>query len=105
MGKFHSGLKQKSEVNPGRNLSVAFVVLAIYIFPRFSIIFSARLKFFRAITWDFSARVAQTGLKLSSCNHELRFSSNLSEGRVEIASRFNWYRVSVRAENLHVISL
>ena len=40
------------------------------------------LKFFRGITWDFSARAAQTGLKLPSCNRELRFSSVLSEGRV-----------------------
>ena len=36
---FQPGLKLKSEVNPGRNLSVAFV-LAISIFPRLSIISS-----------------------------------------------------------------
>ena len=48
------------------------------------------MKFFRAITWDFSAGVAQTGLKfqprlkLSSCNRELLFSSILSEDRAEI---------------------
>ena len=37
---FQPGLKRKSEVNPGRNLLAAFVVLTICIFPRMSIIFS-----------------------------------------------------------------
>ena len=57
--------------------------------------FQSGLKFFRAITWDFSsrptrlkisARVAQTWLKLSSCNRELRFLSILSEDRAEISA-------------------
>ena len=39
---FQLGLKLKSEVNLDRNLSVDFVVLAICIFPRLLIIFSAR---------------------------------------------------------------
>ena len=43
---FQPGLKPKSKVNPGRNLSVALVVLAIGIFPRLSIIFSARTEVF-----------------------------------------------------------
>ena len=84
---FQPGLKLKSEVYPGRNLSVAFVVLAICIFPRLSIIFRARVGIFRAITWDFSAQVAQTGLKLSSWNRELCFSSILPEGRAETSAR------------------
>ena len=91
---FQPGLKLKSEVNPGRNLSVACVVLAICIFSRQSIVFSARAE--KMITWDFSVRVAQTGLKLSSCNRELCFSSILSEGQAGI---------SARAENFHVVSL
>ena len=49
-----------------------------------------------AITWDFSARVAETGPKLSSCNCGLRFSCILSEGGTGI---------SARAKNLHVINL
>ena len=49
-------------------------------------LFSPGLKFHRVITWDFSAwstglkfsaRVGQTGLKLSSCNREFCFSSIL----------------------------
>ena len=43
---FHDGLKQKSEVNPDRNFSVASVVLVIYIFPRLSMTFSARAESF-----------------------------------------------------------
>ena len=96
------------EVNPARNFSVAFVISAICILPRLSIIFSAQPEIFFVrlhgiskgpITWSglarlaemiFSARASQTGLKLSACNRELRFSSILPEGR---------------AENIHVISL
>ena len=33
-------------------------------------LFQPRLKFFHAVTWDFSAQVAQTGLKLYSHNRE-----------------------------------
>ena len=43
---FHDGLKLESEVNSGRNSSVASVVLAIYIFPRLSTTFSARTESF-----------------------------------------------------------
>ena len=56
-------------------------------------VFSPGWKFFMRITWDVSARVAQTGLKfqtglkLFSCNRELRFSSILSEGRAEISAQ------------------
>ena len=39
---FQPKLKLKLEVNPGRNWSVDFVVLAICIFPRLLITFSAR---------------------------------------------------------------
>ena len=45
MGRFQPGLKLKSELNPGRNFSVAFVVLAIYIL-RVPIVFSIRSDIF-----------------------------------------------------------
>ena len=44
--KFQPGLKLKSEVDPGRTLSVAFIVLAFYIFVRASIVFLARAEIF-----------------------------------------------------------
>ena len=47
---FQSGLKLKSGVNPGRNLSVVFLVLPIHVFSLASIIFSAR-------TWSFLVRL------------------------------------------------
>ena len=83
-------------MNRGRNLSVAFVVLPICIFPRLSIIFSAGAEIFfprlhgifhQSTGLKFSDRVAQTGLKLSSYNRELCFSSILLEDRVEISAR------------------
>ena len=102
---FQPGLKLKSEVNPGRNLSVAFVVLVICIFFRVSIIFSARVEIFSCdytgvfipvnlaeIFSPGSSKRAET----SSRNPELRFTSILSESRPGILAL---------AENLHVIGL
>ena len=43
---FQPELKLKLEVNPGKNLSVASVVLAVCIFPRLPIIFTGRAEIF-----------------------------------------------------------
>ena len=98
---FHPGLKLKSEVNSGRNLSVGFAVLTICIFPRLSTIFPARTEIFSCDYMGFfspgssNRAEIQPGLKFSSCNRELCFLSILLEGRAKI---------SARAEILHVIN-
>ena len=67
--------KLKSKVNPGRNFSVACVVLAICIFSRLSIFFSARAEIFSCNYMGFFSlvkraeifsRVAQTGVTADS---------------------------------------
>ena len=58
---FQLGLKLKSEVNPDRNLSLAFVVLAIYIFPHLPIIFSALAEIFSCDYMGFFSPVNRAG--------------------------------------------
>ena len=98
--QFQPGLKLKSEVDPSRNFTVSFVILAIRMVLHVFFIFSARSTGQLKPDWSFSP-----DLKLSLCNCELRFLKYfIGKPRWNLIS-VNRAWISVRAESLRVIGL